>query len=319
MQGFLGSFRARATKRSEAVLSLANELLAYRSARAALTGPALADWTVRYEENLRQLVAHAVDSLNDVFDSGSWLTGIEMLSETSTSVKCEELMANVQASIATEFGDQAAASIAPLTTMLSGITVATTPSSGGVRVALSHDGQKPITFSLSSQRATGDIARTSSADLLAGGPPLMVGRMKGLRESVINGSTDLGAVDFYGAFIWACSLLIGNARSEVRATQRYGRVRVQGEAPILIALAIFVAVVAALWVNYELWCTGDIISGNAPNKQSTACDIFEGIATFLSIIGIFIFWASAGASGGYTNPIAPNYPTYYNVNPPLTS
>ena len=300
MQDFFVALRSRVTTRSQAVQKLANDLFVYQKARAALDGAALADWTASYEETLRQLIALAVDSINDVFDSGSWPTAIKMLSEKSTSENAEDLMKRVQSLLATDFGEQAAASVDALTKLLANTTISTAPSSDSVRITFSRDGQQLVAFGLSAQRATGDVARKTSAGILAGRPRLTVERSNGLRQPIASGAGDLGVVDFYGAFLAVCSWLLGNARREVRVSQRYGRVRVQGEIPLLIALVVYVVIVAALWGSYELACTGDIISSNAPNKQSSACQILEGIATFISVIGIFVVVGLTTASKNFT-------------------
>jgi hypothetical protein len=302
MQDFFGALQSRATTRSRAVQKLANDLFVYQKARAALNGPALADWTASYEENLRQLIALAVDSINDVFDSGSWPTAIKMLSEEPTSENAEDLMKRVQSVVATDFGEQAAASIEALTKLLANTTISTAPSSDSVRITFSRDGQQLIAFGLSAQRATGDVARKSSAAILAGRPRLTVERSNGLRQPIASSGGDLGVIDFYGAFLEVCSWLLGNARCEMRASQRYGRVRVQGEVPLLIALAVWAVIVGALWGSYALACTGAIISSNAPNEQSSACQILKGIATFISVFGIFVVIALGTASNNFTTP-----------------
>jgi hypothetical protein len=314
MQSYLESVGERGMARGRAVFKLGNELLAYRSARAALTGPALADWTARYEENLRKLVAHAVDSLNDVFDTGSWPRILRLLSSTSKSAKSEELMSRVQASVATDFGDQARESIGVLTALLTGMSVASAPSSAGVRITVSHKEHKRVTFELASQRAMGDVARTSSVSLLGGRPPLLVQRTGGLRQPVASSATELGTIDFYGAFVAMCNWLLDNARREVRASQRYGRVRVQGEAPIVI-FVVAVVVLVGLIAGYVIACTGSVEPDNASNQNTTACNVLVAIVALVAAIAIALAFPGLTSGTGTTGGGLSGGGSY-NLNPP---
>jgi len=286
-QEFLRVLQARAAARSQAVASLGKELLAYRDARAALSGPALADWTIRYEQNLQQLVAHAVDSVNDVFDSGSWPVVMSAMAAHPAPEKAEDVVSRLRSVVVRDFGDAFGAAVDVLSGVVAGGTIATASSPAGVTVTLSRESRQLITFGLSGRPATGDAARVSSSTLLAGRPSLLIGRRYAPGRNVRNGS-----VDFYGAFLGACSWLIANARREVRAAQRYGRVRVRGEAPILIALAVWAIIAAVAWGAAGIACAVD--------SQSSACNTLEQIAAFISIFGFFVVIGigTAAAGGG---------------------
>jgi hypothetical protein len=310
-QAYLKSVGDRSQARAHAVFELVGELLAYRSARAALNGPALADWTASYEENLRQLIALAVDSINDVFDSGSWPRIVGILSATPRSTKAEELLAQVRESVTNDFGEQAGASVGVATTLLSGVTIATAPSPTGVRISVTREKQEPLTFELTTQRATGDVARISSASLLARRPRLAVQRRGIVRQRVEGSGIDLGAVDFYGATFETFNWLLDNARSEVRASQRYGRVRVQGEVGAIIA-GIVIAVMVALSVGYAIGCTGWVNPDNASNQNTPVCQVL-GAITIIGWVLLLIF-----AGGAIAKTSGPSGGGAYNLNPPQT-
>jgi hypothetical protein len=274
-QEFLRVLQGRAAARSKAVASLGKELLAYRDARAALSGPALADWTVRYEQSLQQLVAHAVDSVNDVFDSGSWPVVMSAMAAQPAQEKAEDVVSRLRSVVVRDFGDAFGAAVDALSGVVAGSTIATASSPAGVTVTLSRESRQLITFGLSARPATGDAARASSSRLLAGRPSLVIGRRYAPDRNVRNGN-----VDFYGAFLGACSWLLANARREVRAAEQYGRVRVRGEVPVLIALAVWAIIAAVAWGAAGIACAVD--------SQSSACNTLEQIAAFISIFGFFV-------------------------------
>jgi hypothetical protein len=315
MQDYVRAARHHAASRSETVLKLAGDLLVYRSARAALAGPALTDWTERYERLVRQLVTHAVDGLNDVFDTGAWPDVVDRLAEGPRSARADDLVETVQASIGRRFGDEAAATFRTGAGFLSGATIATARSRDGVRITVSRQGQPPLTLDLTPHREAGDQPRVRGAALLTGRTPLVIWRPGGIRRRAVGGGTNLGAVDLYGAAVGSCADLLAQTRREVRTTRRFGRVRVEGEAPIVVAVIWLVAVLV-LWGSYELACTGDVIEGNAGNQDSDACKVLAAISVLVSIgLGIYLGFGvfGGGKSGQGSGGTGSGS---YNLNPP---
>jgi hypothetical protein len=306
MQEFLRAVGGRGDVRARAVFEVVDGLLAYRSARAALAGPALADWTERYEQQVRQLVVHGVDGVNDLFDTGSWPRMVRLLAASPRSVAMDELVLTVQAAIGERYGERAGEAASTATTLLAGSTVTTARTRGGVKVTLERDGQEPVSLTLTAQQEMGDQPRAPSSALFAARPPLVVQRQGGLRATPTN--TDLGSVDFYGAFIAACQALVSSAQRDARTAKRFGRVRVEGEAiPIIVIIWLIALAVAA--ISTAIACAIDI--------QSDACHVLETITTVIGAIVGFALIAVLTASGGGTIPATGGVNFQgYNVNPP---
>jgi hypothetical protein len=292
------------------MFGVVDELLAYRSARAALAGPALADWTQRYEQLVRQLVVHGVDGVNDLFDTGSWPRIVRLLAASPRSVAMDELVLTVQAAIGEQYGERAGEAVTAATTLLAGSTVTTARTRGGVKVTLLQDGQAPVSLTLTHQPEVGDQPRVSSSALLATRPPLVVQRQSGLRATPT--SSDLGSVDFYGAFLAACQTLLNTAQRDARTAKRFGRVRVEGEGA-LVAIIIWAIVAIALCVSWAIACTGWANPDNASNQDSTACKVLGALSLLVSA-GLLLF--VVGGGGGAKKGPSDLGGAGYNANPP---
>lgn len=310
MREFLRGVEARGDVRAAAVFELVDELLAYRSARAALGGPALADRTARYEQLTRQLVVHGVDGLNDLFDTGSWPRMVRLLAATPQTAAIDELVLTVQAAIGARFGERAGQAAQATNTLLAGATVTTARTRGGVRVTLTQQGQEPVSLTLTAEPAVGDQPRIASNAVLAPRPPLVVQRQGGLRATPT--SNDLGSVDFYGAFITASHALVTTAHNDTRTANRYGRVHVEGQAPI-VALLIWAVVAIALCVSWAIACTGWANPDNASNQDSDACKVLGAFALLVSAGLLLFVLAGGGGSKSHPSDIGG---AGYNVNPP---
>lgn len=310
MQEFLRAVGGRGDVRARAVFEVVDGLLAYRSARAALAGPALADWTERYEQQVRQLVVHGVDGVNDLFDTGSWPRMVRLLAASPRSVAMDELVLTVQAAIGERYGERAGEAASTATTLLAGSTVTTARTRGGVKVTLERDGQEPVSLTLTAQQEMGDQPRAPSSALFAARPPLVVQRQGGLRATPTN--TDLGSVDFYGAFMAACQALVSSAQRDARTAKRFGRVRVEGELG-LVALIIWAIVAIALCVSWAIACTGWANPGNANNQNSAACEVLGAIALIVS--AALLAFALGGGGKAKSGP-SDLGGAGYNANPP---
>jgi hypothetical protein len=130
-----------------------------------------------------------------------------------------------------------------------------------------------------------------------------------LHQQVQATGNDLGAVDFYDATIQTLTWLLDNARSEVRASQRYGRVRVQGEAPAVIAIIVIAAIIG-LSAGYAIGCTGWVNPDNASNQNTPVCEVL-GALTIIVWVLVLIF-----AGGALSKTSSPSGGGSYNFNPP---
>jgi hypothetical protein len=306
MGEFLRAVEGRGDVRARAMFGVVDELLAYRSARAALAGPALADWTQRYEQLVRQLVVHGVDGVNDLFDTGSWPRIVRLLAASPRSVAMDELVLTVQAAIGEQYGERAGEAVTAATTLLAGSTVTTARTRGGVKVTLLQDGQAPVSLTLTHQPEVGDQPRVSSSALLATRPSLVVQRQSGLRATPT--SSDLGSVDFYGAFLAACQTLLNTAQRDARTAKRFGRVRVEGEGAAIVIIIWLIALAVAA-ISTAIACAVDI--------KSNACHVLEAITTVIGAVLGFILVAALTASAGGTVPAVGGVTFQgYNVNPP---
>jgi hypothetical protein len=303
----------RAAARAGRVLAIADELLVYRKARAALAGPALADWTGRYEALVTELTGHAVDGLNEVFDVGAWPLILQLLAASPGKYRAADLVAALQGANTACHGDRAGAAFAAGGDLLAGSSVEIAGAGDGVRIAITRGDGARSTLELTSRRTAGDTSRVTPADL-GRQRAFAVGRRGGMRASAGAPDASLGSVDLYGAVVSVCRALRDRTRREVRTARRFGRVRVEGEA-VLIALAIWFVAIIALWTTYVLACTGIVVSDNAPNKDSDACKVLNVIAAVVTLaiglllFGLFTAGSQNAAAGGTGSSMA------YNLNP----
>ena len=298
-QAYLRVVGDRSTARTRAVFDLAGKLTMYRSARAVLNGRALADWTERYEGDLRDLVTLAIDSLNDLFDTGSWPRIVSTLSIAQT-IKAEDLIQRVQTAVATDFGAQAGEAIAVAKELLAGATIETAPSANGVRITVLRDGQQPAALELTSQTVSGARPRVSSTAFLAGRPPLAVQR----RTRGDYSARAPKAIDAYGTAIDLFDALLANARREVRASGRYGRVRVQGNA-LWVILIVVIAVAIGASIGYAIECTG-----SNEGKNQDACNVLGALSLVAWVLALIL------GSGAAVKGSGPSSVDDYNLNPP---
>jgi hypothetical protein len=316
MEHYLRALQGHADSRAAAVFALTDELLAYRAARAALTGPALADWTERYEQRVRQLVVHGLNGLNEVFDTGSWPRIVQRLAKRSPPARGEDLFATLQAAVRGRFGERAAAAIGSAASAMAGSTITTARSGNGVRVTVSRDGQSPVSVEITPHREMGDRPRLSASALLGPRPAFAIQRRGGARQRGRGAGADLGAIDFYGAVVGIAGGLLDHTRREVRTARRFGRVRVQGEVPLII-LAIWAVAVIALWTSYLIACTGVVNPDNASNQDSDACKVLDTIARIVTAAIPFLLLAIFSGATNYQNEGgAGSSNMAYTLNPP---